>query len=285
MLSDSSLTAAPTMSSAPSVSEPGMRVSEETSRSGSNGNPIPEEVVERVQPLRQWYIPVKMGIDWVIALVLFFAVAPLMAFLLILVRLTSPGPGLYKQVRLGRGGKPFKMYKIRTMAQNAEAHTGAIWSGPNDTRVTRVGRFLRDAHLDELPQLVNVLRCEMSLIGPRPERPQLVKSIERRLPRYPERMEVRPGVTGFAQIQHPADIDLDHVRRKLMYDLYYVRAVSPWLDMRIVLGTAFYISGATLKALGKLLVKSHGVAAEREHEDLELLDEDDDSMELRATGT
>src|SRR5580658_4692467 len=268
MLSDSSIAAPVDVQSVSSANSSVRRVGEDTSRSPSNGNNR-AEIVEPVRPQRNWYIPVKMAIDWVIALVLFFALAPLMAFLLVLVRLTSPGPALYRQVRMGRHGKSFNMYKIRTMAQNAEAITGAVWSGPNDSRVTRVGRFLRDAHLDELPQLVNVLRCEMSLIGPRPERPQLVKDIVRRLPRYAERTEVRPGVTGFAQIQHPADLDLDHVRRKLMYDLYYVSEVSPWLDLRIILGTAFYIAGATLKALGKLLVKSHGVAAEREHEDLE----------------
>jgi lipopolysaccharide/colanic/teichoic acid biosynthesis glycosyltransferase len=255
----------------------------DTSSMSSTGGDSRSEIVEPVQPLRPGYIPVKMAIDWTIALVLFFLLAPLMAFLLVLVRMTSPGPGLYKQTRLGRNGKPFKMYKIRTMSQNAEATTGAVWSGPNDSRVTRIGRFLREAHLDELPQLVNVLRLEMSLIGPRPERPELVSEIQRRLPRYPERMEVRPGLTGFAQIQHPADLDLDHVRRKLMYDLYYVREVSPWLDLRIILGTFFYIVGTTFKALGKLLVKSHGAAAEREHEDLELLDED--PVQLRATGS
>jgi lipopolysaccharide/colanic/teichoic acid biosynthesis glycosyltransferase len=152
--------------------------------------------------------------------------------------------------------------------------------------VTRVGRFLRDAHLDELPQLFNVLRCEMSLIGPRPERPELVEQIKRRLPRYPERTLVRPGLAGFAQIQHPADLDLDHVRRKLMYDLYYVREISLQLDLRILLGTFFYMFGVTFKALGKLLVKSHGVAAEREHEDMELLEEEGETtVELRATGT
>jgi lipopolysaccharide/colanic/teichoic acid biosynthesis glycosyltransferase len=247
-----------------------------------NGDSRPENI-ERVRPLRPRYIMVKMTIDWLIALGLFFLLAPLMGFLLLLVRMTSPGPGLYKQTRLGRNGKPYKMYKIRSMSINAEATTGAVWSGPNDSRVTRIGRFLREAHLDELPQLVNVLRLEMSLIGPRPERPELVTEIQRRLPRYPERMEVRPGITGFAQIQHPADLDLDHVRRKLMYDLYYVREVGIWLDLRIIVGTFFYIVGSTLKALGKLLVKSHGAAAEREHEDLELLDED--PVQLRATGS
>jgi lipopolysaccharide/colanic/teichoic acid biosynthesis glycosyltransferase len=237
-------------------------------------------------PRHGWYIPLKMAVDWTVAAMLFIPLAPLIGFLIVLVRLTSPGPGLYKQKRLGRFGKPYMMYKIRSMTHNCEAKSGAVWSGPNDARVTRIGRFLRDAHLDELPQLINVLRCEMSLIGPRPERPELVEKIRRQLPRYPERMEVRPGLTGFAQIQHPADLDLDHVRRKLMYDLYYVKEVGPLLDVRILLGTALYICGTTFKALGKLLVKSHGDAAEREHEDLELLElEQSDDVPLRATGS
>jgi lipopolysaccharide/colanic/teichoic acid biosynthesis glycosyltransferase len=238
------------------------------------------------RPRRGWYIPLKMAIDWTIAAILFIPLAPLIGFLILLVRITSPGPGLYKQKRLGRFGKPYMMYKIRSMTHNCEAKSGVVWSGPNDSRVTRIGRFLRDAHLDELPQLFNVLRCEMSLIGPRPERPELVEKIRRQLPRYPERMEVRPGLTGFAQIQHPADLDLDHVRRKLMYDLYYVKEVGPLLDVRILLGTALYICGTTFKALGKLLVKGHGEAAEREHEDLELLElERSDDAPLRATGS
>lgn len=246
-------------------------------RPGSNGETV------AVQPEHPWYVEGKMAVDWLVALALFIVAAPLIGAMIVLVRMTSPGPGLYKQMRSGRFGKPYQMYKIRTMTHNCETQTGAVWSGPNDKRVTRVGRFLRDCHLDELPQLINVLRCEMSLVGPRPERPELVEQIRRRLPRYPERMLVRPGLTGFAQIQHPADLDLDHVRRKLMYDLYYVRAVSLLLDLRIVLGTFFYFSGMLFKALGKLLVKSHGDAAERDHEDLELLD--DDSVPLRATGT
>jgi lipopolysaccharide/colanic/teichoic acid biosynthesis glycosyltransferase len=246
----------------------------------------PADVTPALQPLRPRYIPVKMAIDWMIALGIFIVTAPLIGLLLLVVRITSPGPALYKQKRMGRFGKPFNMYKIRTMTHNCEAKTGAVWSGPNDKRVTRVGRFLRDAHLDELPQLFNVLRCEMSLIGPRPERPELVEQIKRRLPRYPQRVLVRPGLAGFAQIQHPADLDLDHVRRKLMYDLYYVREISPQLDLRILFGTFFYMIGVTLKAMGKFIVKAHGDAAEREHEDMELLEDDtDSSTQLRATGT
>jgi len=281
MLSENSIAQAtsriPQPDQAAAMASAATRPVADSRRPGSNGEPV------AVQPEHPWYVEGKMVVDWLIALALFVVAAPLIGAMVVLVRMTSPGPGLYKQMRSGRFGKPYQMYKIRTMTHNCETHTGAVWSGPNDKRVTRVGRFLRDCHLDELPQLINVLRCEMSLVGPRPERPELVEQIRRRLPRYPERMLVRPGLTGFAQIQHPADLDLDHVRRKLMYDLYYVRAVSLLLDLRIVLGTFFYFSGMLFKALGKLLVKSHGDAAERDHEDLALLD--DDSVPLRATGT
>ena len=111
-----------------------------------------------------------------------------------------------------------------------------------------------------------------------------MSAIRRRLPRYTERMNVRPGLTGFAQIQHPADLDIDHVRRKLMYDLYYVRSIGPLLDLRILLGTVFYFGGMLLKALGKMLVRKHGTAAEKHLSSVELLD-DDDAQELQATGS
>jgi lipopolysaccharide/colanic/teichoic acid biosynthesis glycosyltransferase len=248
----------------------------QTMREAASSSHAPVEV------LRPWYIPLKMAIDWVVTLAIFIAVAPLIGLMWLAVKLTSPGPGLYKQMRLGRFGKPYAMYKIRTMTHNCEAKTGAVWSGPNDSRVTKVGRFLRDTHLDELPQLINILRCEMSLVGPRPERPELVTRIRRRLPRYTERMLVKPGLTGFAQIQHPADLDMDHVRRKLMYDLYYVREIGPVLDLRILFGTFFYFGGMTLKALGKLSVRAPGSAAEQIHDDLELLDDED--TQLQATG-
>ena len=181
--------------------------------------------------------------DGALAVALLLLTAPLMLVAMMLVRLTSRGPAIYSQVRLGLGGRPFTIYKIRTMYRDCESLTGARWSTPGDPRVTPVGRILRATHVDELPQLVNVLRAEMSLVGPRPERPEIVATIERRLPAYQERLRVRPGVTGLAQIQLPPDVDLESVHRKLACDLYYIEHLDPWLDLRIVIGTALKITG------------------------------------------
>jgi lipopolysaccharide/colanic/teichoic acid biosynthesis glycosyltransferase len=176
------------------------------------------------------------------------------------VKLTSRGPAFYSQFRLGLNGRPFRIYKIRTMRQDAERHSGACWSTRGDPRVTLLGRFLRKTHLDELPQLWNVLRGDMSLVGPRPERPEFVPTLERAIPGYRDRLLVRPGVTGLAQVRLEADTDLDSVRRKLLYDLEYVRTVSLWLDVRLVICTAFHMAGVPYRTLGRLfgLVLLHG---------------------------
>src|SRR5205823_10851019 len=153
----------------------------------------------------------------------------------------SRGPVFYSQTRLGRGGRPFRIYKIRTMVHNCERQSGARWCTSGDPRITPVGRFLRATHLDELPQLWNVLRGDMSLIGPRPERPEIIAALERAIPRYHDRLLVRPGLSGLAQVQLPADTDLHSVRRKLAYDLYYVEQLGAWLDLRLALATALYL--------------------------------------------
>ncbi len=139
------------------------------------------------------------------------------------------------------------------MIHNCESLTGPRWSMPGDPRVTWFGWFLRTSHLDELPQLLNVLRGEMSLIGPRPERPEFMPELERELPAYGQRLTVRPGVTGLAQVQLPADTDLGSVRCKLAHDLYYVRHVHPWLDLRLLVCTAFYAVGAPFSLAGRVL--------------------------------
>jgi lipopolysaccharide/colanic/teichoic acid biosynthesis glycosyltransferase len=169
---------------------------------------------------------------------------PLMLLTMLVVRLSSPGPAIYRQTRVGRHGKSFTMYKIRSMRVDAEASTGAVWSpGHRDPRVTRVGRIIRALHLDELPQLWNVLRGEMALIGPRPERPEFTQRLSVTLPRYLDRLAVRPGITGLAQINLPPDTDLDSVRRKLIVDLHYVQHGNAWLDIRIFLCTFFRLVG------------------------------------------
>jgi len=185
----------------------------------------------------------KAIIDYLSAILLLIPAAPLMLISMIVVRLTSRGPVIYTQTRLGHGGRPYTIFKIRTMNALSEQATGACWSVANDPRVTPVGRFLRRTHLDELPQLVNVLRGEMSLVGPRPERPEFVGQLEAALPRYRERLAVRPGVTGLAQVQLPPDTDLSSVSRKLVCDIYYIEHMTLWLDARITICTALGLVG------------------------------------------
>ncbi len=196
----------------------------------------------------------KMALEWVFAAVLLILAAPVILLAGLLVKLTSRGSVFYSQTRVGKNGRLFTLYKIRTMANNCEKESGAIWASANDPRITRVGAFLRKTHLDELPQLFNVLRCEMSLVGPRPERPEFVPSLERAIPLYAERLLVRPGVTGVAQVQLPPDTDLASVRRKLAYDLYYVRHAGLWLDLRLILCTAIHILGVPFHVVGRLFL-------------------------------
>ena len=146
------------------------------------------------------------------------------------IRLEDGGPVLYRQPRLGRGGKVFRILKFRTMVEEAEAHTGPMWAGRRDTRTTAVGRVLRRFHLDELPQMVNVLRGEMSLVGPRPERPELAASIAREVPGFERRLQVRPGIMGLAQARGGYHAPPRH---KLRYDMVYIGAMSPWLDLKL----------------------------------------------------
>ena len=214
---------------------------------------MPEVEFHPVLPRHRWYVGCKRIVDTVIAATLLLVAAPVVAILAVLVKLTSRGPAFYSQTRVGKNGRPFSIYKIRTMIHNCESLTGPRWSIPGDPRITPLGRFLRLTHLDELPQLVNVLCGHMSLIGPRPERPEFLAELIQAYPAYPERLRVRPGVTGFAQVQLPADIDLDGVRTKLAYDLYYVEQASPLLDLRILVATVLYVARVPYETLGRLL--------------------------------
>jgi lipopolysaccharide/colanic/teichoic acid biosynthesis glycosyltransferase len=203
------------------------------------------------------YVTIKSLVDRAVAALLLVAAAPLLLALALLVKLTSRGPVFYSQVRLGLHGRAYRVYKVRTMLHDCEAATGPVWAAQDDPRVTPVGRFLRETHLDELPQLWNVLRGDMSLIGPRPERPEIARQLERVIPAYPQRLRARPGITGLAQLQLPPDSDVTGVRRKLAYDLYYVRRVSPGLDLRLAASTLLYLSARLSKATSELLIKSH----------------------------
>jgi lipopolysaccharide/colanic/teichoic acid biosynthesis glycosyltransferase len=205
------------------------------------------EVSTRVDDATPLAIDVRGGrlrptVESMLAAVLLVAVLPVLATAALLIKLTSPGPVIYTQFRLGRGGQRFTIYKLRTMWHNCEAAGGIRWATKGDSRVTRVGKLLRATHVDELPQLINVIRGDMSLVGPRPERPEIVAVLVQTIPNYPRRLSVRPGVTGLAQIQLPADTDLDSVRRKLALDLVYTRERTVWLDVRIVAGTLLKVA-------------------------------------------
>ena len=195
---------------------------------------------QTIEPKSKWYLWCKSAAEFVIALLILILVAPVLFFAALLIKLTSPGPALYCQTRLGKDGRRFILYKLRTMVDNAEALTGPMWAKTEDARVTKVGRFMRRTHLDEFPQILNVLLGQMSLIGPRPERPEFVTKLEWHLPSYRTRLRVRPGITGLAQLNLPPDSDLESVGQKLLQDLYYVRHMNPWLDFRILVFTTCY---------------------------------------------
>lgn len=181
--------------------------------------------------------------DRIMAGVMFLLALPVMSFLWIAVKLTSPGPGLYCQRRVGLAGREFFIYKLRTMTVDCERATGAVWASIGDARVTCLGGILRRTHLDELPQLFNVLMGDMALVGPRPERPEIIEQLLSDVPDYLDRLRVRPGVTGLAQIWAPADQSIADVERKLRYDLQYMAMASPWLDARIIFCTALKMVG------------------------------------------
>ena len=165
------------------------------------------------------------------------AALPLMALAAVLVRLSSPGPILYHQERVGLNGRIFKVHKFRTMRQDAEAESGPVWSGENDPRVTVTGRLMRRTRLDEMPQLWNVLRGEMSFVGPRPERPSFVTQLTAEIPFYGQRHVVKPGLTGWAQVRYTYGASVEDAIQKLQYDLYYIKNLSLALDLAIVLET------------------------------------------------
>lgn len=201
------------------------------------------------RPRYRWYPAIKGAADFVLTLLIAVVALPIVVLAAIAVKFTSRGPAFYLQTRVGKNGRTYRIYKIRSMVHNAEARSGAVWSGANDPRITPVGKFLRDTHIDEFPQLLNVLLGQMSLIGPRPERPEFVDQLEWKLPRYRERLNVRPGITGLAQLTLPADTDLESVRRKLSVDLHYVVHCSPWLDFRITIHTAWLLAATCVRAL------------------------------------
>jgi lipopolysaccharide/colanic/teichoic acid biosynthesis glycosyltransferase len=186
---------------------------------------------------------VKVAAETVLAAVLLIVSLPIILGCVLLVRLTSAGPALYIQSRVGRGGRVFKLYKIRTMSHDCESLTGPRWCMPGDPRITPVGKVLRKLHMDELPQLWNVLCRDMSLIGPRPERPEIVRRLRQMIEGYDRRHAVLPGITGFAQIHLPPDTCVQSVKNKLIYDLFYVRNRSAGLELFILFATGLKLIG------------------------------------------
>ena len=197
----------------------------------------------------------RRAVNLLLALIAIIVTLPVMMLLALLVRLTSRGPVLYTQVRIGLdrrapatgtqnhrrehdlGGQPFTIYKFRTMRVDAEQGSGAVWAQQRDPRVTAVGGLLRQYRLDELPQLLNVLRGEMNIVGPRPERPTIFAELREHIAEYPLRQRAKPGITGLAQINHHYDRSIEDVRTKVHYDLEYIRRQSVAEDLRIMLKT------------------------------------------------
>jgi sugar transferase (PEP-CTERM system associated) len=171
------------------------------------------------------------------SVVLLLIVTPLIPIIILAIKLDSRGPVVYRQKRVGLGGRIFHCYKFRTMRQDAEADTGATWALDDDPRITRVGKFLRTTRLDEIPQLWCVLKGDMSFVGPRPERPEFVEWLAKQIPFYAVRSAVRPGITGWAQIRYKYGNSVEDAKQKLQYDLYYIKNMSVGLDLLIMFQT------------------------------------------------
>ena len=193
----------------------------------------------QLAPCFRW----KGGLARVLAAVLAVPAVPILGVLMLLIRITSRGPVIYSQLRVGRHGKTFTMYKLRTMRHDAEAVTGPVWTTHGDPRVTWLGYLLRLFHLDELPQLLNVLRGEMDLVGPRPERPEFSAVLAQQIPGYLERLAVLPGVTGLSQVNLAPDECVEGVRRKLALDLEYIETATLAMDVRMYLCTFLRMFG------------------------------------------
>jgi lipopolysaccharide/colanic/teichoic acid biosynthesis glycosyltransferase len=179
---------------------------------------------------------VRRGMDIILSALMLLVTAPLLLVTALLIAIESPGPVIYRQERVGLGGKSFTIWKFRSMRNDAE-RAGPIWAAVGDARVTRVGSFIRKVRIDELPQLFNILRGDMSLVGPRPERPHFVEQLAAVIPRFHERAHVKPGLTGWAQVNYPYGASIEDARIKLSYDLYYVKHRSLAFDLLILLAT------------------------------------------------
>lgn len=184
-----------------------------------------------------WSEGLRRAFDILFALALLLLTLPLLLLTALAIRLDSPGPVFYRQERVGRGNRIIELLKFRSMRVDAEARGGPVWARQDDPRVTRVGRLIRLCRIDEIPQVLNVLRGDMSIVGPRPERPRFVEQLADLIPHWHDRTVVRPGITGWAQVNHPYGASVEDARIKLAYDLYYIRRRSLFLDLLILLAT------------------------------------------------
>ncbi len=193
------------------------------------------------QLMLEWEKKIKRLMDIFFSLVLLLISSPVLIATAIAIKLESKGPVFYKQERSGLNGKVFKIIKFRSMVQDAEKKTGPVWSQKNDPRITKTGAFIRRVRIDELPQAFNVFMGDMSLVGPRPERPYFVEKLSEEIPLYKRRLKVRPGVTGWAQVKHKYDENVEDVKTKLRYDLFYIENMSLRNDLKILFRTVFVV--------------------------------------------
>jgi len=191
--------------------------------------------------VRRSFAKIKRVLDLGLAIIGLIIGAPLLILAAIFIKIDSKGPIVYQQNRVGKKGRIFKIYKLRTMRVDAEKGTGAVWAKRNDPRITVIGKFLRKTRIDEIPQLFNVLKGEMSIVGPRPERPEMVTDFKKLICDYEKRLIVKPGITGLSQIYNRYDETIADVRKKVKYDLLYIKKMCLWVEMRILAQTVFVV--------------------------------------------
>jgi exopolysaccharide biosynthesis polyprenyl glycosylphosphotransferase len=189
----------------------------------------------------EWEKKIKRIFDILVSLIILILTSPILIITAIAIKIDSKGPVFFKQERMGQNGKIFNILKFRSMINDAEKFTGPVWSQKDDPRVTKVGKIVRKIRIDEIPQMYNVLKGEMSLVGPRPERPYFVEKLSQEIPYYKRRLKVRPGITGWAQVKHKYDESIEDVKVKLRYDLFYIENMSIRMDFKIMLRTILVV--------------------------------------------
>jgi len=197
------------------------------------------DVMPQLMP--EWEKKLKRLLDIIVSLLILIVTLPVNLITAVAIKIDSEGSIFFKQERCGINGKIFKIYKFRSMKKDAEKTTGPVWSQKDDPRITRVGKFIRKVRIDEIPQMINVLNGEMSIIGPRPERPFFVEKLSQQIPYYKRRLKVRPGITGWAQVKHKYDETIEDVKIKLRYDLFYIENMSLRMDFKILFRTIFVV--------------------------------------------